>query len=135
MEIFTIKMKDIIMVSCTDKLDVDSCLDMIRSAAQAAKHPGDFNIRFDFSDTDIEQYPQGEVYSIVQRVHAEFTSPSHRYAFRNKIAMLLPAPLADRHIARIVRNELTRSGLHFEIFDAPERAYNWLEIRIENSDA
>ena len=93
MNVFTVKMKDIVLVSCSKILNVDSCLEMIHTAAKAATHPSDFNICLDCRGTDIELYPQDEIYNAVRRLHGEFMSPAFRYAFRNKIAMILPGPL------------------------------------------
>ena len=126
MEVLSIHLKDIIKVSSSETIDLAKTLRAIQLAADAAKFPGDFNILLDFKDAVLQTYPENELHEVISAIYEEFMCPKHRFAFRNKIALIVPPPISERKGPRCLTTNLQRDGLDIGLYDETDTALLWL---------
>jgi hypothetical protein len=113
------KTKDFIRKNQKGQLDLEHSIEMVQELAVAVSGHADYNILVDLRDVDNICGP-GEM----MRIAMEFVH--HRYAFQNKLAMLILETDKAVTEARFFKTCMDLKGFEMEFFTNYELAIDWL---------
>ena len=111
--------EDFIRKTEKGKVDIEHSLRLIDELAEAAEHHVNHNILLDLREYEGHHSPAD-----LMKVALEFTH--HRYAFRNKMAVLIPNTEMDIAEADYFQAIMKFQGFQFETFIDYEDAIDWL---------
>ncbi len=120
-EIKIYRVKDFIRLNESGKIDFDRSIRMVRDLAAAASFHADCNILVDLRETEIAgESNLGMVLQVALEV------ARYGYAFKGKIANVVPNDDSRLFIAKQFEASLNIQGFDYKVFTNFEDAINWL---------
>ncbi len=120
-EIKIYKVKDFIRLNEAGKIDFDRSMRIVRDLATAASFHTDCNILVDLRETEV--VGEGNM-GMVMQVALEMVR--YGYAFKGKIANVVPDEEKRLLIAKQFEASLNIQGFDYKVFTSFEDAINWL---------
>jgi hypothetical protein len=114
------KMKDLLRLTETGKIDVHRSKEIVRELAAAAAFHADHNILLDLRETTMKEENMSDVLEVALEI------ARYRAAFKGKLANLLPDDEKRLFIARQLKALMDIKGFQYEIFTNFEEAVEWL---------
>ena len=114
------RMKDLLRLTETGKIDVDRSKEIVRQLAVAAAFHADHNILLDLRETTIKEENMNDVLEVALEI------ARYQAAFKGKLANLLPDDEKRLFVARQLKALMVIKGFQYEIFTNFEEAIEWL---------
>ena len=114
------RMKDLLRLTETGKIDVDRSKEIVRQLAVAASFHADHNILLDLRETTIKEENMNDVLGVALEI------ARYQAAFKGKLANLLPDDEKRLFVARQLKALMVIKGFQYEIFTNFEEAVEWL---------
>ena len=114
------RMKDLLRLTETGKIDVDRSKEIVRQLAVAAAFHADHNILLDLRETTIKEENMNDVLEVALEI------ARYQAAFKGKLANLLPGDEKRLFLARQLKALMVIKGFQYEIFTNFEEAVEWL---------
>ena len=114
------RMKDLLRLTETGKIDVDRSKEIVRQLAVAASFHADHNILLDLRETTIKEENMNDVLEVALEI------ARYQAAFKGKLANLLPDDEKRLFVASQLKALMVIKGFQYEIFTNFEEAVEWL---------